>query len=109
MNAQSSKAATEKKLQESGSRGLLIRCHECQSCIVSVIKGWATYALMMQVQQQEATRFRSAAAAAAGAGSGLNESDRAYRQMVQDPSNTVHPMMRFYPLLVSTHTTEEGY
>ncbi len=49
----------------------------------------------LQVQYKEASRFRAAAsAAAAGAGSGLNEADRAYRQMVSDPSSSVHPMLR---------------
>ena len=48
-----------------------------------------------QVQYKGASRFRAAAsAAAAGAGAGLNEADRAYRQMVSDPSSSVHPMLR---------------
>ena len=49
----------------------------------------------MQVQYKEASRFRAAAsAAAAGAAPGLNEADRAYRQMVADPSSSIHPMLR---------------
>lgn len=79
-----------------------------QSCIVSVNRGWTTCALTMQVQQKEATRFRAAAAAAAGAGAGLNETDRAYRQMVQDPSSTVHPMMRYDLDLVCTSQYNRG-
>lgn len=50
----------------------------------------------LQVQYKEASRFRAAAsAAAAGAAPGLNEADRAYRQMVSDPSSSVHPMLRY--------------
>ncbi len=49
-----------------------------------------------QVQYHEANRFRTAAsAAAAGAAPGLNEADRAYRQMVADPSSSIHPMLRY--------------
>ena len=48
------------------------------------------------MQYHEASRFRAAAsAAAAGAAPGLNEADRAYRQMVADPSSSVHPMLRY--------------
>ncbi len=51
-----------------------------------------------QVQYHEANRFRTAAsAAAAGAAPGLNEADRAYRQMVADPSSSIHPMLRYLP------------
>ncbi len=51
-----------------------------------------------QVQYHEADRFRTAAsAAAAGAAPGLNEADRAYRQMVADPSSSIHPMLRYLP------------
>ncbi|KAL3159310.1 hypothetical protein ABBQ32_011264 [Trebouxia sp. C0010 RCD-2024] len=52
--------------------------------------------LRKQVQYKEASRFRAAAsAAAAGVASGLNEADRAYRQMVSDPSSSIHPMLRY--------------
>ncbi|DBA94110.1 hypothetical protein WJX77_004695 [Trebouxia sp. C0004] len=52
--------------------------------------------LRKQVQYHEANRFRTAAsAAAAGAAPGLNEADRAYRQMVADPSSSIHPMLRY--------------
>ncbi len=51
---------------------------------------------LTQVQYHEANRFRTAAsAAAAGAAPGLNEADRAYRQMVADPSSSIHPMLRY--------------
>jgi len=51
-----------------------------------------------QVQYHEANRFRTAASAAsAGAAPGLNEADRAYRQMVADPSSSIHPMLRYPP------------
>ena len=47
------------------------------------------------MQYKEASRFRAAAsAAAAGAAPQLNEADRAYRQMVSDPSSSIHPMLR---------------
>lgn len=49
-----------------------------------------------QVKQKEAQRYRLAAAAAAGGG-GPSNGDRAYQQMVSDPSSQhggVHPMMR---------------
>lgn len=60
------------------------------------------------MQYKEASRFRAAAsAAAAGAAPGLNEADRAYRQMVSDPSSSIHPMLRYIawylqPLLTFT-------
>ena len=63
----------------------------------------------MQVQAKEANRFRAeASAAAAGARAGPNEADRAYRQMVADPSSTVHPMLRYAAVISSVKNTEHS-
>ncbi|KAK9837652.1 hypothetical protein WJX74_002230 [Apatococcus lobatus] len=54
--------------------------------------------LRAQVRLKETSKFGRAAAEAAAARRGLNETDRAYQQMISDPSQAhgnVHPMLRY--------------
>ncbi|KAK9864995.1 hypothetical protein WJX84_010006 [Apatococcus fuscideae] len=54
--------------------------------------------LRAQVRLRETSKFGRAAAEAAAARRGLSETDRAYQQMISDPSQAhgnVHPMLRY--------------